>query len=100
MKVNWDKAQIGHANYKEQFVEAFWVGGSKDAAKESSWGDVVFHIISMPWKLLFACCPPTDYANGWLCFFGALAFIAVLTAIVGDIAALFGCVVGVLFNLF
>merc|ERR1719453_2803970 len=49
------------------------------------------HILSLPWKILFAFVPPVDYCGGWACFFGALVMIAVVTAIVGDMANLVGC---------
>merc|ERR1719262_1041083 len=39
--------------------------------------------------------PPPDYAEGWVCFFIALVFIGGVTAIIGDIAALLGCTLGV-----
>ena len=38
--------------------------------------------------------PPPRYLRGWLAFVIALAFIGVITAIVGEIASLFGCVIG------
>ncbi len=44
--------------------------------------------------MLFAFVPPTAIAGGWLTFFVSLLFIAILTAIVGDVAAIFGCLVG------
>jgi solute carrier family 8 (sodium/calcium exchanger) len=44
--------------------------------------------------VLFAFVPSTSIASGWLTFFVSLIFIAILTAIVGDVAAIFGCLVG------
>jgi solute carrier family 8 (sodium/calcium exchanger) len=52
------------------------------------------HYLNLPWKLLFALIPPTDYANGWLCFVISIVFIGILTAVIGDVAALFGCTIG------
>jgi solute carrier family 8 (sodium/calcium exchanger) len=43
---------------------------------------------------LFAFVPPTTIAGGWLTFFVSLLFIAILTATVRDVAAVFGCLVG------
>jgi solute carrier family 8 (sodium/calcium exchanger) len=43
---------------------------------------------------MFAFVPPPHYLGGWLCFFCALAVIGIMTAIVGDAAAIFGCLVG------
>ena len=45
-------------------------------------------------QLLFAFVPPPSFLNGWLAFFVSLALIGLLTAIVGDLAAIFGCLVG------
>ena len=33
-------------------------------------------------------------AGGWPCFFVSLGMIGLLTAIVGDLASIFGCLVG------
>jgi len=33
--------------------------------------------------------------GGWACFFGSLAFIGIVTAVVGEFANLFGCVLGI-----
>uniref|UniRef100_A0A915DSA0 Sodium/calcium exchanger membrane region domain-containing protein n=1 Tax=Ditylenchus dipsaci TaxID=166011 RepID=A0A915DSA0_9BILA len=52
------------------------------------------HFLCLPWKLLFACIPPTDYAHGWVCFCVAIIFIGLLTAVIGDVAAMFGCTIG------
>jgi hypothetical protein len=38
--------------------------------------------------------PPTDYCGGWACFFIALGVIGLVTALIGDLASLFGCVMG------
>jgi len=95
LNMNWDKARVGHSNYASQFSEAFWPNGSPEDAKEASVGDIVSHAFAMPWKLLFALIPPPDYAGGWVCFFVALVFIGGVTAIIGDMAALLGCTMGV-----
>lgn len=45
-------------------------------------------------QVIFACIPPPSIWGGWLCFFVSLGAVGVLTAIVGDLAGLFGCLVG------
>jgi hypothetical protein len=45
-------------------------------------------------KIIFAFIPPAGIAGGWLCFFCSLGMIGLLTAIVGDLAGIFGCLVG------
>jgi Ca2+/Na+ antiporter len=50
--------------------------------------------MSMGWKVAFACCPPPHYCGGWACFLVALCFIGLITAVVAEVATLFGCVFG------
>ena len=45
-------------------------------------------------QVIFAFCPPCSWFGGWLTFIIALCFIGILTAIVGDLASTFGCLVG------
>ncbi|KHJ82242.1 Sodium/calcium exchanger protein [Oesophagostomum dentatum] len=52
------------------------------------------HGLAFPWKFMFCFVPPPGILGGWLCFFVALALIGLLTAIVGDFASIFGCMVG------
>jgi solute carrier family 8 (sodium/calcium exchanger) len=54
----------------------------------------VLHYISLPWKVTFALIPPTDYLNGWVCFCVSIFAIGVLTAVIGDVASMFGCTIG------
>lgn len=44
--------------------------------------------------VLFAAVPPTGIFGGWLTFFVSLAAIGFITALVGDVASTFGCLVG------
>ena len=56
--------------------------------------DAVLHFFSVGWKLLFALVPPPHMLGGWACFIISLGFIGGVTAIVGSIADLLGCVIG------
>ena len=56
--------------------------------------EAAFHFGAIGWKLLFALIPPPHYLGGWLAFVIALAFIGFVTAIVGEVANLFGCALG------
>lgn len=91
---NWDKARMGRSNWKEQFVSAIYVGGSPEDQKEARARDWIFHLFGVFWKVLFATVPPPDFYDGWLCFVIALVFIGLLTAVVGDLAGLLGCSLG------
>lgn len=52
------------------------------------------HFLTVFWKVLFAFVPPTEYWNGWACFFVSISLIGVLTAVTGDLASHFGCTIG------
>lgn len=93
--VNLDEVMLGNDNWKDQFKSAIYVNGSPEAQAESSGGDIVCHLIALPWKLIFAFVPPTTYFGGWFCFVIAISFIGGVTAIIGDMAALFGCCAGI-----
>ncbi|XP_026514558.1 sodium/calcium exchanger 2 [Terrapene carolina triunguis] len=56
--------------------------------------DYVMHFLTVFWKVLFACVPPTEYWNGWACFSVSILVIGLLTALIGDLASHFGCTVG------
>lgn len=56
--------------------------------------DYVMHFLTVFWKVLFACVPPTDYLNGWACFLVSIIIIGLLTAVIGDLASHFGCTIG------
>lgn len=45
--------------------------------------------------MLFALVPPAQYWNGKGCFLASLTMIGLVTAVVGEIATVFGCVLGI-----
>lgn len=91
LSTNWAKARLGKSEWQDQFVEAIYVGGSKEEQDEAGALDWIYHLIALPWKLVFACVPPADFHGGWSCFVAALTAIGGLTAVVGDLASLLGC---------
>jgi len=93
LMMDWDKAQIGHANWKDQFIDAVLVNGGEDG--DASILDWTMHIITVFWKVLFAIIPPTDFCDGWLCFVSSLLMIGVVTAFIGDMAGLLGCTLNI-----
>lgn len=100
-KINSQQAILGRKRWGMQFYDAIFTvlddddddGEEEEGAEPSAPSklDYFLHFISIPWKLLFAFVPPVDYCGGWLCFFFSLGMIAVVTAIVGDMANLVGC---------
>ncbi|KAM3875514.1 LOW QUALITY PROTEIN: sodium/calcium exchanger 2b [Diretmus argenteus] len=90
---------IGTHSWREQFVEAVTVSAGDgddddDEQRLPSCYDYVMHFVTVFWKVLFACVPPTEYWNGWACFFISITAIGLLTAVIGDLASHFGCTVG------
>ncbi|KAK7113071.1 sodium/calcium exchanger 3-like [Littorina saxatilis] len=89
---NLDGLQLETSSWGEQFYCAMNVnGGDVDSATRV---DYVMHFITFFWKVLFAFIPPTSVGGGWLTFGVALAWVGVLTAVIADLASIFGCVVG------
>lgn len=57
--------------------------------------DGFLHFSCIGWKLLFSFIPPPHYLGGWATFGVALAFIGIVTAVVGEFANMFGCVLSI-----
>lgn len=87
-----DAISVVKKDWKTQFQEAMSVNGGDTAS--ATLFDYFAHVFSFPWKVMFAFVPPPHIWGGWLCFFCSLTVIGILTAIVGDAAAIFGCLVG------
>ncbi|VDM47119.1 unnamed protein product [Toxocara canis] len=83
---------VGTHSWKQQFKEAVEIENGEEGKPSPK--EVLLHFLVLPWKVMFATIPPTDYLKGWLCFFVAITMIGVLTAIIGDLASHFGCTVG------
>jgi len=113
--INADKMKLSTGNWAQQFRDAWNVNGANDeegeeADEEKAAGgtgeindcrpeapgtyDWVMHIIALPWKLAFACCPPPAMAGGWPCFCISLIMTGMVTALIGDLASFLGCVIG------
>ncbi|XP_068608530.1 sodium/calcium exchanger 3 [Brachionichthys hirsutus] len=91
---------VGTNSWRDQFMEAITVSAGDEDEEDTgeerlpSCFDYVMHFLTVFWKVLFACVPPTDYLNGWACFFISIVIIGLLTAVIGDLASHFGCTIG------
>ncbi|XP_052275965.1 sodium/calcium exchanger 3-like isoform X3 [Dreissena polymorpha] len=90
---------VGTSSWREQFAEAITVSPGDDEEVDAeeklpSCSDYVMHFLTLFWKVLFALIPPTDYWGGWACFASSIIMIGILTAFIGDLAAAFGCSIG------
>ena len=88
-----DAISVVKTTWSTQFQDAFTAnGGGGDYPAMPV--DYFKHFLCFPWKVAYAFVPPPSVWGGWLCFFCSLVVIGLLTAIVGDAAAIFGCLVG------
>jgi len=95
-RLNMDEISLGNQMYKEQIKEAFWCNGSREAQDDAGISDWLTHFVWFFWKVsLSAMVPPPVYLGGWVCFGFSLFGIGLLTIIVGDLAELFGCALGI-----
>ncbi|MBN3311921.1 NAC3 protein, partial [Atractosteus spatula] len=91
---------VGTHSWRDQFMEAITVSAGDEDEEDSgeerlpSCFDYVMHFLTVFWKVLFACVPPTEYWNGWACFAVSIIIIGLLTAVIGDLASHFGCTIG------
>jgi len=100
LQMNWDQTQIGHKNWRAQFRSAFMVNGNPDCEEEEEEEEATVlswcvHIVALFWKVLAACIPPAEMCGGWFCFVVALIFIGAVTAVIGEMAKLLGCVLDI-----
>lgn len=89
--MNLDKFSLGSATWGQQFVEAMSVNGGD--IENASAIDYVMHLFTFAWKVIFAFVPPCSWYGGWLAFVICISMIGVLTAIIGDLASIFGCLI-------
>jgi Ca2+/Na+ antiporter len=92
---NTNNLRFALEDWKDQFVSACYCNGSAEESKEASPKDWFMHVLALPWKLLFAFVPSPGFFGGWLAFVVAISFIGLLTAVLSDLAEMFGCVLDV-----
>merc|ERR1712141_482198 len=56
--------------------------------------DYIMHFLTFPFKVIFALIPPAGLLGGYPCFLISLLFIGIIVIIVGDLAGIFGCLIG------
>ena len=90
--MNMDALAVESTTWAIQFRNALNVNGAN--VETATTMDYVMHILTFGWKLVFSLIPPPSIWGGWLAFFVALIMIGLLTAVIGDLAGIFGCLVG------
>ncbi len=89
--------QEEEVTWGQQFKNACMLHPTKNEdgeIEDISGFDAFAHFFSIGWKVFFSLVPPPQLLGGWACFFVALFMIGVVTAIVGEIANIMGCVLG------
>merc|ERR1712038_2078557 len=89
---NVDELRVQNETWAQQIKDAMVVnGGDIDGA---STADYIMHFLTFPFKVIFALIPPAGLLGGFPCFFISLLFIGIIVIIVGDLAGIFGCLIG------
>jgi solute carrier family 8 (sodium/calcium exchanger) len=89
---NVDGMRVHNETWAQQLKDAMVVNGGD--LENATTGDYVMHFLTFGFKLIFALIPPPGMMGGWLCFTVSLFMIGLLVIIVGDLANIFGCLVG------
>lgn len=87
----------GEKSFYQQFRDAVTLEPSTDDdgnKVDPEVLDIMLHYFTITWKVMFATVPPANYSGGWPCFLVSLLFIGGITAIVEQVATLFGCSLG------
>lgn len=86
-------------SWSQQFKNAVMLGPQIDeenmVLEDISLAEGLGHFVAIGWKVLFSLIPPAQMNGGYPCFVVALIFIGIVTAIVGEVATLLGCVLNI-----
>lgn len=91
-KANLDYLGLESSTWVQQFREAMNVNGGD--LENATFLDYILHFLTFGWKIIFAFVPPPHLLGGWPTFLISLAMIGLLTALIGDLAGIFGCLIG------
>jgi solute carrier family 8 (sodium/calcium exchanger) len=89
LRINEDRVNQVATKWIEQFEEAL---ERPDDGLLSIAG--FLWMLMLPWSLLLAFLPPPTIGGGWLLFVVSLSCTGLVTALIGDYAALLGCTIG------
>uniref|UniRef100_A0A7C9EGF0 Sodium/calcium exchanger membrane region domain-containing protein n=1 Tax=Opuntia streptacantha TaxID=393608 RepID=A0A7C9EGF0_OPUST len=81
--------------WRKQFVHALMFGSHKSNNIFVRWARVVWHLVLLPWRVLFAFVPPYHVAHGWIAFICCLCFISGIAYVVTKLSDLISCVTGI-----
>lgn len=88
LHLNAHKFKLGSDEWGQKIAEAIHYDSSWSLPRKVS------SVIMLPWRLMNALSPPTTMMGAYPAFVCSLGLIAIATVMIGDLAALFGCVIG------
>jgi len=86
------KYSVATETWSEQFIAAMTI--EAEEGDELGWDCYLLHFLSFYWKVIHALVPPTSYGGGWWTFGVSLFMIGAITCGIGDVAKMFGCILG------
>ena len=89
---NVDELRVQNETWAQQMKDAMVVNGGD--IEGASTADYIMHFLTFGFKLIFAITPPPGLLGGYPCFFVSLGFIGLIVVLVGDLAGIFGCLIG------
>ncbi|KAK9161593.1 hypothetical protein Syun_007934 [Stephania yunnanensis] len=100
---NFDEKHAGHdfdllSTWGKQFLDAVMLEDVQSKKLDSRYLRLIrisWHLILMPWRVLFAFMPPCHIAHGWIAFICSLVFISGIAYIVTKLTDLISCVTGI-----
>ena len=89
---NLSKISLYQSKWGDQFSNAITVNGGD--IERATAKDYVLHVLTFGLKVLFATAPPPGKGGGWPCFVVSLLYIGICALVIGDLAKVLGCMVG------
>jgi len=89
---NVDEMRVHNETWAQQVKDAMVVNGGD--IENASTADYIMHFLTFGFKLIFSVIPPAGIGGGWPCFFVSLTMIGLLVIVIGNLAQIFGCLVG------
>ena len=89
--------KIGEISWEKQIIKAWILSPQVNQKYEIihvSWFSWLIHFWTIGWKVLFSLTPPPRYWKGWITFLLSIILLGAITALLGEFAKLFGCIIG------
>ncbi|KAK4750369.1 hypothetical protein SAY87_027818 [Trapa incisa] len=84
--------------WKQHFVDAFRLENPESRKLENAsrrFSRILWQLLLIPWRFLFAFVPPYQIAHGWIAFICSLIFISGIAYVVTKLTDLISCTTGI-----